>query len=395
MSNMQDENQKNALSRLEAALASLDRRYRYAMSEDSEKGFFLGVSDYVEVIEKSEVLRPLIKITVIDEREKILQERQRLEDVVIVEAKATYDELRKIIREKKIKSPYIDQAFKEYEDLMSGRKQMSGPMAENVYNDVRDVLLALQQAERKDIADQYAIYNKHQILIGWKIADTYKDFQAVEKELKKQLDIAVWGAWNELWWAYACIHKQDELWKEWAKERPGLSMNMLNASSLFDEMNLIMEGKRVDQLHHFLVPVFKRHLSRLHNNLLDEAQRIEDEFNSPSEILGPITAEVRGNLLFMNEQNIPLRTGSKQLDICRVLFKNSSSMSKTWESAEILEEVDSEYFDSDGKLKSKYKRVVYSAIEKLQIKILTILGVPDYFDFGISTVRINPKYLKK
>lgn len=388
-----NDNEQVAIDKLRSAIASVERKYQFAVGQTDKKSFFIGIADYVKAVDQSVVLAPLVRITVIDDRDKAILERDRLGNLVIAEAKKVYTQVRKTIDEKKIESPFIDNAVKEYEDLVTGRTKMSGHIAKNIYDGVYDVITSLQQAGREDLVKKYALLNDQQQLIEWKFAPTYPLYRAAENDIKRQLDIAVWGAWNELWWAYASVHKQDEMWKGWVDKKDHLAM--MDASLLFGEMNTIIEERAKDDYHHFEVDVFKRHLTRFHNELLDQVQQVEEELVAKPVANETIQAELKGNLLLINGQNIPLRQGSKQLDICRVIFKNKQSMIKTWEAADILKSVDSEYFEKEGQLKPKYRRVVYNAIEKISVKILTLFGVSDYFEFGISTVRINRKYLKK
>ncbi len=79
---MSDTGKVEATSRLKTAISSLERKYRFAVEQSDKKNFFLGAADYVKTIEESAILHPLIKITVIDERDKVRAEQDRLGELL-------------------------------------------------------------------------------------------------------------------------------------------------------------------------------------------------------------------------------------------------------------------------------------------------------------------------
>jgi len=263
--------QSGATERLKSALSSLERKYEFASTQTDRKNFFLGVADYVEAICDTKLLSILLEVSIINERNELLEQRDRLTKLVIQEIEQTFDKLNQAIKKEKVELPGVSYELKEYASLVSGRTKSSVHIGQNLYDCVRDIIFALKQAEKTDLIIPFAKNKNSLDNTEWEISASYGKYKEIQDEVKRQLQISVWAAWEELWWVYASIHKQKELWNGWVDK--GDQLNMMNASLLFVGMNDILED-REPKNKHFDTDKFKGYLSRFHNKFLDEGSKM-------------------------------------------------------------------------------------------------------------------------
>ncbi len=263
--------QSGAAERLKSALLSLQRKYDYAASQTNQKSFFIGTADYVKAVCDSKILSLLLQTTVLNEKTHLFTEQKRLTKLVVEEIAETFEKLKKAIEKEKVQLPRVDEEIKEYASLVSGRTQSSLPIGQSLYGSVRDIIFELRQGGRADLVLPFAKNKADLENTEWEIAPSYKEYRENENEITRQKNLSVWGAWEELWWAYASVYKQKGIWSEWYEKKDSLSI--MNGSLLFGGMNDILEG-REPKSSHFDVETFKRHLSRFHDKFLDGGQEM-------------------------------------------------------------------------------------------------------------------------
>lgn len=266
-----DEMQKTiSTDKLNNCKNALKRQFDYVYPLENHKSFFIGISDYVQIVEKSDYLSALVKASILEERGKLIDEINRISEKSANESKATYKKLIATIKARKIDNPNVQADIQEYNDYLNGKIHISGSgnFATHICDFVRDIIISLKYNGYEDIADQYAIYGQtKEIITGWKISASEAEVDRILEKFKEKADVSLWGAWEELWWAYTTIQNKNEFWNSIAKSDN--TFDRLNFGGLIGEMKEILESKAPDPYgyHYFEINKFKRHLSRIQQHL--------------------------------------------------------------------------------------------------------------------------------
>ena len=95
----------------------------------------------------------------------------------------------------------------------------------------------------------------------------------------------------------------------------------------------------------------------------------------------------------LNINGIPIRIGvnNNQEEICRVLFKNVSSVKKSWSLDEFAEELGYGYDEYDIK---KFEDKIYQAVRRLNDKVAKETGIKTFVICSSKNLVINPKIIK-
>lgn len=255
-----------SIEKLQNCKNALQRQFDFTYPQNNQKNFYIGVSDYVQTIIKSDYLDALVKTTILNDRDELIKQVNTISEKSVAETEATFQELKEIIKTKKIDIPAVNDAIKQYNDYLDGRIQISGSgnFATHLSDYVRDIIFGLKYNGHEDIASRYAIVGETpEIIIGWKISKSEPEVEKLLLKIKEQSDVSIWGAWEALWWVYATIQGKDEIWESMKKSNN--TWDRLNFGGLIGEMKEILEEKPLDQnkYHYFKFEKFKRHLSRV------------------------------------------------------------------------------------------------------------------------------------
>lgn len=402
-----DEMQKTiSIDKLNNCKNALKRQFDYVYPLENHKSFFIGISDYVQIVEKSDYLSALVKASILEERGKLIDEINRISEKSANESKATYKKLLVTIKARKIDNTNVQSEIKEYNDYLDGKIHISGSgnFATQICDFVRDIILALKYNGYEDIADQYAIYGQtKEIITGWKISASEAEVDRILEKFKEKADVSLWGAWEELWWAYTTIQNKNEFWNSIAKSDN--TFDRLNFGGLIGEMKEILESKAPDLsgYHYFEINKFKRHLSRVQQHLetwLDDLILNFTDNKEKNQSVSP-TIKLASNILSIGNDSLKLDQSSFQHELCKVVLKDKESICKVWDREEVLEEIYKYDIESDtldlyqdnGRIKPNYRRKVYNSADRLNLNILKKTGLKDFFIFNFKTIQVNPKYV--
>lgn len=303
----------------------LQKQFDYTYNLDDTKSFFIGIGDYLSIIDNSDYLVAIITASILSDKNNLTNEINEITNKSVEETKTTYAKIQKIIKDKKIDNSVVQNAIKEYKMFLDGdiKKSGSGNFATYLIESVRNILLALKDNGYEKISDDFAVLDQNKIIIDWKISSSEKEVDKALAKLKEQQNISIWGAWDELVLCFISIYEKDKVWEDAVTHNDILKR--FNLSGPFSEMNEIMEGKTQDQnRHHFFeITKFKRHIQRVQNKVNSEIEDIittnkEKTFNQRKESNFRYDAE--GTMLFYKD-NLILN-----------MHKNSSGRSKIFNS---------------------------------------------------------------
>jgi hypothetical protein len=267
------------IDKLRRLQKQLQRKFDLVYPIDDEKSFFIGIADYVEAINQSDYMTAIIKTSIIPARIKLDSEIDSITNKSIKETKKVFGRLFNLMVEKKIDNTNILAEFNEYHSLLDGTTQISGDSgnsATHLSDKVRDILIAFKYNGYDDIAKQYEILDEHGNNRGWKISPSEAEVEKKLLERKDKMETSIWGAWNDLYWAFATIHERYDIWDSMIKN--GKLWDRLNFSGLIEEWKKILEDKLQpqDRRIFFKKDRFKSHIARVHDKIDNEIDSLAD-----------------------------------------------------------------------------------------------------------------------
>lgn len=231
-------------------------------NDESPRALFIGIADYVQLIDQSGTLSSIVKRKVISERDKHLAELNKLGDALVEESKKTVDSLKVIIANHDIKNDDVEKELDDYRRVLLKEIQYSTTFPEAVSHSVDMIIRALKEAGFTELVKGYVRLDEHDNITSWTFADSYRPYMDLLKRLKEQHKVTVWGDWDELCRVYEVIIKRDEILAELDKNND--HMNAMNFYGLVHEMREILDEKPDIRPIYFKEKDFRYHISHFH-----------------------------------------------------------------------------------------------------------------------------------
>ena len=260
--------------KLKILLGRLNRQYDHAYPLDDAQGFFVGVADYVKVVENSDYLSAIVKGFILPERDKKLAEIDEVSKQVVKEVEKTLVKVKGVIKDNKIESENVKHELDEYMGFTEGRIKIHGygNYATHLSDMVRDIIIAIKSTGFEKEAHAFAEINPQGIIINWKISETEKKLDNLLTRFEEHKQISIWNAWEQVWWVYTMIHNKYEYWDKINKDK---FMDTLNFGMLAGDMKKVLDGKVTQRDYpYFQIPEFKRHFFRVHEILQAEVEAL-------------------------------------------------------------------------------------------------------------------------
>jgi len=252
---------------LQGLQKQLQRKFDFAYPTLNVKSFFIGVADYVNVVESSDYLKAIKLYAILEARDKLDKQIDDSTADVVKEVTQTYDEIAKFIANKKIDNPNVNAEVKEYQDFVKGTLQISGYGNYGTYlsDEVRDIILAIEASGYKDKIKDYGIYDQNGIRNGWKISEAEQKLDGLLARRREEREARVWGAWEDIWHIYDAIYNKFDRWEQVVKA--GKFLDKLSFGSFYGKVKLILEDNRDVNSHYpFEVEDYKRHFFRVNED---------------------------------------------------------------------------------------------------------------------------------
>jgi hypothetical protein len=254
----------------------LQRQYDFCVSLD-EKGFFLGLADYVKFIVETPPLVQIVENFILEEHKKDTEEFENLKRKVRQELEESAKKLLKEIQKKKITSPELEKAIEEYKGLKEGRIQQSIPLENSYHEALARIVRSLRDLGYKNIVTRFAKINPSNGLIEeYTLSKNYLKYLQEKQHQEYLKEISIWSSWYHLVWVYQAIYRRKEL----EQERDTLSkknyfFESVNITLLIGAMQKILSDQP-DNLSHFFFNKTKYivHLNRVHNYFMGHIESI-------------------------------------------------------------------------------------------------------------------------
>lgn len=237
----------------------------------SDKGFFLGIGDYVKFIDENsgfeEIIKAIDSFRERDRKELISLEEKLLKDITNVEKIVLKRTL-----EKNIKSEEVKKRLKEYEMTKDGRMQSSSAKAEALHESLSLVIMALYESGYEKLVSEFIkLVPDSKSIADYKISEYYYLYKNELREFRSKIQKTIWGSWNELVVAYLIIHKYKERMKELTDTNDVIGQ--MNFHGLYEEMeDILQHGQSARSITrvHFIKDDYLIHINRIHDFIINK-----------------------------------------------------------------------------------------------------------------------------
>lgn len=237
-------------------------RERYeSIKDEPEKGFFLGIADYVKHIAEHPGL-DAIAASIKEVQREDEKEITAIEKKLRKELKTIEKELYQIIEVNGLETPEIKEALDHYEGIKDGRVQSSATMEEALYGGLAGIIMKVFASKHKELVRKYlTTYPDNDNISGYSFASSYPQYKEALRDFRELRKTSLWGSWDKLVLVYLVVHKH----KEELKELDPIEnvWKRLNFMGLRGEMEKIIDGKK-DHRIEFIQEDYKIHLRRIH-----------------------------------------------------------------------------------------------------------------------------------
>lgn len=251
----------------------IQRKYDFAYPSDNLKNFYIGIADYVSVIESSDYLQAIVVYAILEKRNNLNKRIDELTKQVVDEVKKSFEDVLKMIDENKLEDQRITNELNDYTGFVEGRIHISGYGNYGTYlsDQVRDVILAVEASGYKDKIKDYGIYDQNGNRTGWKISKSEQELDGLLARRREEKETSVWGAWEDIWQIYDAIYNKFDRWDQVSKTDNFL--DKVSYGSYYGKIKEILEDKgKANNYYPFDVQEYKRHLFRVNEVLQTEIE---------------------------------------------------------------------------------------------------------------------------
>ncbi len=266
-----------------------------------EKGFFLGIADYIKFIDENSGFEEIIstidgfrardKTKFLELEEKLLKDIEKVEAVIM-----------KRIKGVQIKSEIVEKSIKEFEMRKDGRIQSSASRAEELYSGLGYIITTLHENGYENlVVDFIKFVPDTKSIADYKISEFYYPYREELGEYRSKVQRTIWGSWNELVVVYLVIHRYRERIKE--LEDTNDVMGQMNFYGLHKEMENVL-GNTHDEPRRlqFIKDDYIIHINRVHDFVINKlnsnpnknAEETGEKGKSLQERYKSLLEEIRG-----------------------------------------------------------------------------------------------------
>jgi TusA-related sulfurtransferase len=359
----------------------LEKQYQSFINQERDWNFFLGLTDYVEFINKSpEFSQSLGKIK--ENKAKEIKLIDKLEKEAVAELLKMKGEILKIIKNEKITKQDLPEALSKLEDYEKGKIDPDHYKSSRLEEGLRNLIKVLSDDE-EDFKKRYPRYGLSKKSLA-RMAKTL--------EFREKKETELWGAYEKLQLAYKVIHnKEDTQGFRELMEEMELIKNDGGRAYTFSPRNSKFSSSADFRIKEFKKDNYKLYATRIYNYLIQELDKEEAEKPVKEE---KINAKVKydNGILYFRGKEMDFRNKQNQKDLLATLFEDPE---KNWYYDEIQENWDDRWEDikaTNPEAKNYWKKF-YSAGNDINTAIAIETQVKDFIIKNTKEIRINPKYI--
>lgn len=254
---------------------SLQRQYNNLINL-SEKGFFLGIADYVKFVDENSGFKEIL--SAIDGfRNKDKEKLVKLEGKLLDDIRKAEKTVMSRIKDAKIDSEIIKKSLDEHEMTKDGRIQSGASEAEALHGSLSHVIMSLyENGYERLISDFIKLVPDSKFIADYKISEHYYPYRDELNEYKSKIQKTIWGSWNELIVVYLNVHKYREYMDE-LKEKNDV-IGQMNHRLLYEEMENVLGNANNDPRRlQFSKDDYAIHINRVHNFIINRLNSEPDK----------------------------------------------------------------------------------------------------------------------
>ena len=371
---------------MEVIIQTLERHFDGAKSQERDWDFFMGLVDYINLIDESPQLKFLAAELIKVEKET-LTKLDELEKAAVEELRIVATEIIKIAKKKK--SYELNSAIKIFQDWDVGKNEPGWRHSARLSQGINQLLKSLIQkgckADLEKILPGQKVENP---TLLYDICKTYSYSSALSYGFREQEETELWGNYRKIRIA-AKIFRKGNTSVALAAEREIIRTDgdyhksMIFRSNLYGDNSRKIYSSSTDQsIKEFKRNKYQNWLSRVHNHLLKELSK---------EALTPTKAAVKTlsfdegkGVLFIDDKKVKFRKGTEQYHTLRIIFSNDFQEEQFF--SELAEKIDrnKDYSDKD----------MHNYLFAIKRRIASETGIKDLFITTTHSVQLNSDYLK-
>jgi len=392
---------------MEDVIKTLDRYYNAFKDQERDWGFFIGLADYVNLLDEIPQLKGVV--------EKMLEGENKMIDSIHEAEKLAVQELKtlskKILAEtKKKKEAAIQESVAAFKDYDDGKTHPTWWHSARLENGIRGIIEAMikegyENILKKVLPKNANISNLYSLV--YDICPAFSLRSALSSGLSEKRDTELWGNYRKLRTAATTFQKGQERLEQMKKEGKDTSDieellkekeiirkdgddDWLSRSAIFGHSDRKkFSSSTDDKIKEFKRDKYQNYASRVHNHFVKELSRIgiltKDRAGGAEEKRGP-SFDAEKSRLVIRGTEVPFRKFSEQYHALRIIFANPKEIGQEWFFSEIGEKI-----DTDKGYTDKQFHNYFSAIKR---RVAADTGIKDLFLTTNQSVRINPEYLK-
>lgn len=388
---------------MENVIKTLDRYYDAFKDQERDWGFFMGLTDYVNLLDEIPQLKGIIE-KMMEGEQKMLQRVHEAEDLAIKELKALSKKM--LAKAEKKKEASIQEAIATFKDFDSGKTHPEWWYSARLEHGIRAIIEAMVKegygALLKEILPKKADLNKLYSLF-YDVCPAFSLRSALSYGLKEQRDTELWGNYRKLRTAAMTFQKGQERLEQMKKDGKDTSDveelikekeiirndgedNWLFSSSLFGHSDKKFSSSTDKNIKEFKRDKYQNYASRVHNYLVKELSRgsiFVVSTASDTQTEKGLNFDENKSRLFIRGKEIKIRKFSDQYHALRIIFANPKEVAQEWFFSDIAERVDPSNIN---------EKRFYNAIYQVGLKAKAA-GFADFFITTRQSAKINPQYL--
>ena len=265
-----------------------------------EKGFFLGIADYIKYIDENQSCEPILQ-GIKKQRAEDEEKLHELETKLVKDIEGVAKDLFRKIEKNKISFGTLNQGIEEFHHFMDGKIQSSATYAEALFEHLEEIIEALYQNKYEELTEHLVKVNADNIITGYNVSEHYYPYLDELKHFRSLMNTSLWGAWNQLVLAYLVVHR----FREEAEKMQKDFWRQMNFYGLHDEMEKILGNKRDgSQRVHFIQDDYLIHINRIHDYFIEHLSRSIPVTDDKSKSDGEVDEDINTWLKIKNERTI-------------------------------------------------------------------------------------------
>lgn len=262
----------------------LKNYYKPIENAKGSREFFFSLADYVKYIKTIPELKKIIQ-GITEEKEGLLKKWDEYETKALKELEGAKQKLLKIVQQKQISSPELDEAIKELNWYETGKISSSGIKSDNIENHLWEIAKAVFQTKHKEFLKEFIDEksNTPNIYIDNKnfvFSEIIEKRRVIDKGIVELRNTELWGCWDYLNLVFVILLEKREFYEVVSEGDLGIANVYVKTKEIIFGKNYLFDREKTLDIESPEILEYKNYASRIHNHLLEKLglpQKRKDE----------------------------------------------------------------------------------------------------------------------